>query len=422
LLSVARRVPAAHASLIGGEWKRSKYTGVELAGKTAGVLGLGRIGVLVAQRLSAFGMQLLAYDPYVSPARAAQMGVRLVSLPELLANSDVISVHLPKTPETLGLIGAAELAATKRGVILINDARGGLIDEQALADAVASGQVGGAGIDVFAAEPTTSSPLFGLPNVVVTPHLGASTEEAQEKAGVAVAKSVRLALRGEFVPEAVNVQGGPVHEDVRPGLPLAEKLGQLFTGVAGGLASTLTVEVNGEIAAHDVSVLQLAALRGVFASVVEEPVTYVNAPLLAKSRGLDVSLVTSAASAEYRNVVRLHGALADGTAVSVSGTLTGTRQLEKIIEVDGFEVDLRADEHLFLLRYTDRPGIVGAIGAMLGEAQINIAHAQVGRSSRGGDALMVLSTDSSVPAQVARRIADTIGAPFARAVDLLPVL
>jgi D-3-phosphoglycerate dehydrogenase len=220
LLAVARRVPAADASLKGGEWKRSKFTGVELTGKTAGVLGLGRIGVLVAQRLSAFGMRIVAYDPYVPAARAAQMGVTLLPLDQVLREADVISIHLPKTPETLGLIGKQELAQVKPGLVLVNAARGGLIDEQALAEAISAGQVGGAGIDVFASEPTTSSPLFDLPNVVVTPHLGASTVEAQEKAGTAVARSVRLALRGEFVPDAVNVQaGGIVSEDVRPGLP-----------------------------------------------------------------------------------------------------------------------------------------------------------------------------------------------------------
>ncbi|HMA47696.1 MAG TPA: phosphoglycerate dehydrogenase [Frankiaceae bacterium] len=421
LLAAARRVPAADAALRAGEWKRSKYTGVELAGKTAGVLGLGRIGVLVAQRLSAFGMRLIAHDPYVAPARAAQMGVRLVPFEELLRDSDVLTVHLPKTPETLGILGKEELELVKPGVLLVNAARGGLVDEAALADAVRCGRVGGAGVDVFATEPTTVSPLFELDNVVVTPHLGASTHEAQEKAGVAVARSVRLALRGEFVPDAVNVQAaGVVAEDVRPGLPLAEKLGQVFTGLAGGLAETITVEVRGEIAAYDVKVLELAALKGVFAGVVEQPVTYVNAPLLARERGVSVALVTSEDSPDYRNLLTVRGALADGTPVSVSGTLMGTRQVERITEVNGFEVDLRPEAHLAFFWYEDRPGIVGAVGAMLGDAQVNIASAQVSRTEAGGEALMSLSLDCAVPSDVLAEIAEIIGARVARTVDLPP--
>ncbi len=421
LLSVARRIPTAHASLTAGEWKRSQFTGVELTGKTAGLLGLGRIGALVAQRLSAFGMRILAYDPYVSTGRAAQMGVRLVTLAELLAESDVLSIHLPKTPETLGLLGKDELASCKPGAIIINAARGGLVDEAALADALHSGHLGGAGVDVYVKEPTTSSPLFGAPNAVVTPHLGASTEEAQEKAGLAVARSVRLALSGDFVPDAVNVQaGGSVSEDVRPGLPLAETLGQLFTGLAAGVAASLTIEVRGEIAREDVGVLQLAALKGVFRAVVEEQVTYVNAPLLAAERGIAVSLEKDEQSPDYRNVITIRGVLPGGTPLSVSGTLMGTRQVERITAIDGYEVDLRPFPHLLFLRYTDRPGVVGAVGAILGEASVNIASAQVSRGeSAGSEALMSLALDSPVSAGVVDRIAETIGARLARPVDLV---
>jgi D-3-phosphoglycerate dehydrogenase len=420
LLAVARRVPAAHASLTSGEWKRSRFTGVELAGKTVGVLGLGRIGVLVAQRLAAFGVTLLAYDPYVPAARAAQLGVTLLPLDQVLVGSDIVTVHLPKTPETIGLLGKEELAALRPGAIVVNAARGGLVDEDALAEALRSGHLGGAGVDVFVQEPATASPLFGLPNVVVTPHLGASTVEAQEKAGTAVARSVRLALRGDFVPDAVNVQaGGTVPEDVRPGLPLTEKLGQIFTGLAGGAAASLTVEVRGEIAALDVGVLQLAALKGVFTRVVEEQVTYVNAPLLARDRGMQVGLETSPESPEYRNLVTVRGVLPDGSAVSVSGTLTGSRQVEKITAINGYEVDLRPDEHLAFFRYRDRPGVVGAVGDLLGQASVNIANAQVSRNDVGGDALMSLALDDAVPEEVLHRIAATIGASMARAVDLV---
>ena len=233
LLAVARRVPAADASLQAGEWKRSSFSGVEVNGKTVGVVGLGKIGQLFAQRIASFGTHLIAYDPYVSPARAAQLGIELVALDELLARADFVSIHLPKTPETKGLIGADQLAKAKQGVIIVNAARGGLIDEQALADAIRGGQVGGAGIDVFVTEPTTESPLFGLPNVVVTPHLGASTAEAQDRAGTDVARSALLALRGDFVPDAVNVaSGGAVGEEVRPYLPLTQKLGIVLSALA----------------------------------------------------------------------------------------------------------------------------------------------------------------------------------------------
>src|SRR6476661_4762376 len=271
LLAVARRIPAADASLRSGQWKRSSFGGVELSGKTIGVVGLGKIGQLVAQRLAGFATELIAYDPYASPARAAQLGIELVDLDELLSRADAISIHLPKTPETLGLIGADQLAKTKPGVLIVNAARGGLVDEQALADAVRAGQVGGAGIDVFATEPCTASPLFELPQVVVTPHLGASTAEAQDRAGTDVARSVLRALRGEFVSDAVNViSGGVVGEEVRPWLPLTQKLGTVLAALAGGSPTSVTVDVRGELAAEEVSVLRLAALRGVFAGVVDE--------------------------------------------------------------------------------------------------------------------------------------------------------
>ncbi|MCV2488833.1 phosphoglycerate dehydrogenase [Geodermatophilus sp. YIM 151500] len=421
LLAAARHIPAADASLREGQWKRSKFTGVEVVDKTVGVIGLGRIGILVAQRLAGFGVDLIAYDPYIQPGRAAQLGVRLVPLDELLRESDFITVHLPKTPETLGMIGAAELATTKRGVILVNAARGGLVDEQALADALKSGQVGAAGLDVYESEPCTDSPLFELPNTVVTPHLGASTTEAQDKAGTAVATSVRLALQGEFVPDAVNVQaGGVVAEDVRPGLPLAEKLGRVFTAVAGGLAQSVTVDVRGKLAEFDVSVLSLAVLRGVFTDVVEEQVTYVNAPLLAEQRGLEVALTSDLESPTYRNLVTVRGAMADGSQVTVSGTLYGKNQVPRLTEVAGFEIDLEASGYLLFFTYTDRPGVVGTVGAALGEASVNIAGAQVSRTTRGGEALMAVIVDSPVPPELLGDIAARIGAREARAADLNP--
>jgi D-3-phosphoglycerate dehydrogenase / 2-oxoglutarate reductase len=421
LLTVARHTASASAALKQGEWKRSKYTGVEVQGKTVGVVGLGRIGVLFAQRMAAFGTRLIAYDPYIQPARAAQLGVRLVGLEELLRESDFISVHLPRTPETFGLIGEKELAVVKPGVRIVNAARGGLIDEQALAVALAEGRVAGAGLDVFVHEPIHESPLFGFDNVVVTPHLGASTVEAQDKAGLAVARSVKLALQGEFVPDAVNVQaGGVVDEDVRPLLALAEKLGRVFTAVAGGVAAAVAVEVRGEIVTHDVAVLRLAATKGLFASVVDERVTYVNAPQLAADRGVEVELVISDEPAEHHNLVTVHGALPDGRTVSVAGTLTATATLQtcKLTGVDGFDLDLTAEGVLLFFRYVDRPGVIGAIGTILGEAGVNIAAMQVARREAGGEALMTLTVDSSVDAELLSTVASAMGADRGSLVDL----
>ncbi len=418
LIATARNIPPANAALKQGEWKRSKYGGVELYEKTVGVVGLGRIGVLVAQRLSAFGMRVIAFDPYVAAARAAQMGVRLVTLDELLRESDFITVHLPKTPETIGLIGEEELHKVKPSVRIVNAARGGIVDEQALYNALKEGRVAGAGVDVFAKEPMTDSPLFEFDSVVVTPHLGASTGEAQEKAGIAVARSVRLALAGELVPDAVNVKGGAIAEDVRPGIPLAEKLGRIFTGLAGGVAGQLDVEVRGEISAYDVKILELAALKGVFTDVVEHPVSYVNAPVVAADRGVEVRLVTSPDSPDYRNLITVRGTLADGRSVSVSGTLTGPKHVEKLVEVDGFDIEVPPADHMVFLRYVDRPGIVGIVGRILGDAAVNIASMQVSRDTQGGHALVGMTLDSAVPAAVLEEIASEIGAESARAVDL----
>jgi D-3-phosphoglycerate dehydrogenase len=418
LLALARNVPQAMATLQAGQWKRSAYTGIELQDKVAGLLGLGRIGMLVAERLASFGMRVIAYDPYVAPPRAAAAGVRLVSLDELLGAADFISVHLPRNAETTGLIGKAELGKVKPGVRIINAARGGIVDEDALSVALTSGQVAGAALDVYAREPCTDSPLLRLPNVVVTPHLGASTHEAQEKAGVQVARSVRLALAGEFVPDAVNVQGGVVDENIKPGLPLAEKLGRIFTALAASAPVRIEVQVRGEIAGLDVSVLQLAALKGVFLDVVEEAVTYVNAPLLAAERGVEVGLEKIEESPDWRNMVAVRGTLADGQVVSVSGTLTGRRQVEKLVEVNGFDMEIAPADHMVFFTYTDRPGVVGIVGQILGGQGINIAGMQVCRAARGGHALIVLTVDSALPPPVLAEITASIGAVVGRAVDL----
>jgi len=418
LLALARNVPQAMASLKDGQWKRSAYTGVELQDKVVGILGLGRIGALVAERLAAFDMTVIAFDPYAPPARSTQLGVQMVGLEELLAEADFISVHLPKNAETVGLIGDRELHQVKPGVRIINAARGGIVDEAALASALRDGRVAGAGIDVYSKEPCTDSPLFGFDNVVATPHLGASTAEAQEKAGTQVARSVRLALDGEFVPDAVNVQGGQVSEELRPWLPLGEKLGRIFAALAGGATAAIAIEARGEIAHFDVSVLELAAMKGLFADVTEEPVTYVNAPLVAKERSVEVSLSTDEVSPDWHNVLTIRGTAPDGQLMSVSGTLTGLRQAERLIEFNGLDAEIAPADHMMFLAYADRPGVVGAVGQILGNQQINIAGMQVCRHAQGGDALIVLSVDSAVRPDTLTEIATAIGAGLARVVDL----
>ena len=419
ILSLARHIPPAHGALAQGQWKRSKYTGIELYEKTVGIIGLGRIGALVAARLQAFGVNIIAFDPYITSARAQQLGVHPVTLDELLEQSDFVTIHMPKTPETTGMISAPQLKLMKPTAYVVNVARGGLIDEADLYTALVDGTIAGAGLDVFVNEPPTDSPLLGLDNLISTPHLGASTDEAQEKAGVSVAKSVRLALSGELVPDAVNVAGGVIDPTVRPGIPLVEKLGQVFSGLAAHSPLTsVDVEVRGEIVAFDVSVLKLAALKGIFTNVVSETVSYVNAPLLAEQRGVAVRLITEAESAEYRNLITLRGALADGSQVSVSGTLVGPKQIEKIVEVNGYDVEVPFAEHLIVMLYTDRPGIVAVYGREFGDAEINIAGMQIARHEAGGRALSVLTVDSPVPAALLASLRDAITADVMVAIDI----
>jgi len=418
VLAQARNIPQAHARLREGHWERARFQGAELYGKTLGIVGLGRVGALVAQRLNAFGMRLLAYDPYVARDRATQMGVELASLTEVLARSDIVTIHLPKTVETTGLIGERELAAMKPGARLVNTARGGIVDELALAKAVESGHLAGAAIDVFVEEPTTESPLFDVDEVVVTPHLGASTAEAQDKAGLAIAEQLLLALSGQFVPNAVNVDAGPVPDALRPFLPLVEKLGRLYTAFAGGGpggralvhgGGRVTVEYVGKLAAHDTRVLNLAALKGMFTPVVHEPVTYVNAPLLAAERGIELSEMRTGQSRDWVNLVTLSG---DGPMgpVSVAGTTVGPRDAERLVSVNGLELDMAPSEHMMFLFYEDRPGVIGRVGTILGAAGLNIASMQVGRRKQGGEALMALTVDAGIPAGVLDRVVDEIGA------------
>ena len=392
LLATARNVPQAHAALVGGRWERSRWTGVELVDKTLGVVGLGRIGKLVADRARAFGMRIVAYDPFVSEDRAKVMGVELMTLDQLVAESDFLTVHLPKTPETLGLINRDLLLKAKPSLLVINVARGGIVHEGDLADCIRDGVIAGAGLDVFSTEPMTESPLFELPSVVVTPHLGASTNEAQDKAGDTIATMVELALAGEFVPFAVNVDAAEANETIRPYLPLAERLGALFVSLNGSLPKTLEVCTEGEIAGYDTRILELAVLKGFFGAISDEPVTYVNAPQLAKEHGVEVRDVNCATAADYVNLLTLRGG-----EHSISGTLSGPRNDQRIVNIDNVPFDVPPADHMVVIINDDRPGVIGTVGTLLGDAEVNIADMDVSRVEGSGTAVMLIAPTAAIP-------------------------
>jgi D-3-phosphoglycerate dehydrogenase len=411
MLAQARNIPQANTALKAGRWERERYQGVELSGKTLGVVGLGRVGSMVAQRCAAFGMRVIAFDPYVPRERAKEMGVELMpTLEALLVQADFVSLHLPRTPDTEALIGERELALMKEGARLVNTSRGGITDEAALAKAIEDGHLAGAALDVFAEEPTTESPLFAFDQVVVTPHLGASTVEAQDKAGASIAEMVRLALMGEFVPHAVNVSAGAeVSEVVRPFLPLAEKLGMLLTGLARGAVNAIECQYHGRIAEVDTRALTLALIKGVLSGVVHEPLSYVNAPIIARERGMAVSEMRSAVSSDYVNLIALRAQTEDGEA-SVAGTLVGKRNAERVMQVLGYDVEMSPATYMLFFAYEDRPGVIGKVGTILGQHDVNIATMDVGRATRGGTALMALTLDSAVTPEIIEEISTAVGA------------
>jgi len=419
LLAQARSVPQANEALKAGRWERERFEGVELHGKTLGVVGLGRVGAMVAQLAAAFGMRVVAFDPYVSKDRGRQLGVELTpSLEALLVQAEFLTVHLPRSPETEGLIGAKELAMLPEGARVVNTARGGIVDEAELARAIESGHVAGAGLDVFAEEPATSSPLFALDQVVVTPHLGASTKEAKDKAGAAIAEMVRLALHGDFVPYAVNVSAGAeVSEQVRPFLPLAEKLGALVVGLAPAPLRAFDAGYFGGLADRDTRVLTLAALKGLLSGVVHEPVSFVNAPIIARDRGLGVSETRSRETADYVNLIVVRGETEAGP-VQVAGTLVGPGSGERLVRVFDFDVDMAPARYMAFFTYEDRPGVIGTVGTLLGGAGINIASMEVGRTTAGGVALMGLTVDSAIPEGLLAEIERAVGTERAHFLEL----
>jgi D-3-phosphoglycerate dehydrogenase / 2-oxoglutarate reductase len=421
LVALARNIPQAHAALKQGEWKRSAYGGVELAGKTLGVLGFGRIGQQVARRALGLGMRVVAYDPYVAPERFRELGAeRLETREEVYAASEFLTLHLPLSPETRGSLDASAFAAMRDGVRIVNAARGALVDEPALVDALTSGKVAGAALDVFSSEPY-AGPLLELDNVVVTPHLAASTGEAQDRAGVIVAEQVAAALEGGLVTNAVNIPaiGAEDLEVLGPYVPLASKLGRIAMELSSGKADSIAITVYGGLADYDARLLTVAALNGAFQGRADRPVNYVNAPLIAAERGIEVREERSRSARDFTNLVRVEVRYA-GDEFRVAGTTIGRDNRQWLVHALGFEIELELAPLLVLFRYDDVPGVIGRVGTLFGESGVNIASMTVSRSRRGGKALMVLTVDSPPPADLVERIRAE-GFDDARLLELGPV-
>ena len=396
LYGVARKTAAADASVRRGEWKRAQFTGRELRGRTLGIIGLGKIGQAIADRARAMEMVVVAVDPFVTAEQAAHHGVELVDQDTLLARSDVVTVHVPLTRATRGLIGREAIAKLKPGSIVLNVARGGIVDEAAVAEALASGHLGGAGIDVFEHEPPTGSPLLAAPNTLLTPHLGASTEEAQVLVSEEVAAQVLEVLAGRSARYAVNAPllTPETARAIAPYLPLAEILGRFFAQFSRGGVRTLTLEIAGDLAEHDSSPLTAAMLRGLLETTTTERVNLVNAGALAKARGITVVERKTPDAGAYAAHLTLSADDGDGRQLAVSGTVAGGEP--RITGLGEYRLDMEPADVMLITRHTDKPGMVGRIGAMLGEADVNISAMHLARSRPREDALMVLALDDDI--------------------------
>ena len=419
-LALCRNVPQAHASLLDGEWARSRFAGNELYGKTLGVIGFGRIGQLVAKRAQAFEMEVVGYDKFVAAERFRELGVeRAATTDELYAKADVVTIHLPKTPETVNWIDAEAIAKMKDGVRIVNCARGELVDLEALEAGLESGKVAGAALDVFPEEPFTDHPLFGRQNVVVTPHLGAATAEAQDRAGTITAEQVRRALSGGVVTNAVNIAAVRPEEmeALAPFVPLSEKLGRLAQGLGNGSVDRIVAEFRGRIAEHDTRLLGIAVLVGILSGHTEEQVNLVNAPALAEERGIELTELKDALSEEFTELVTVR--LESGNnSVEVAGTAVGPRNLPHLVRVWGESFYMPFADHLVVFRYKDQPGMIGRVGTIFGQHGVNIASAAVGAEASGGQAVLALTTDAPVPEEVLAQILELDGFHAGRAVDL----
>ena len=407
LLSQARNIPQAHSALVDGRWERSKWKGIEVTGKTLGILGFGRIGQLVAERAKGLGMRVIAYDPFTGEARYRELGVDAAESPEeLYAAADFISLHMASTPDTRHFVNADSFAAMKPTARVINAARGDVVDQDALAAAVETGTIAGAAVDVFPEEPTIESPLFGVENIVVTPHLGASTEEAQDRAGVVVAEQVAAALTGGVVTGAVNIPAisAEALEVVGPFLPLARQLGQLMSAVAGSAATSLEISYEGQLADLDTRLLTNSVIAGLLDGRVAEPVNTVNALSLAHTAGIEWKETSDNAVRDYANRLSLRAG-----DISLSGTTIGTTSRPRLIAAFGEEIELELARHVGLFRYLDVPGMIGRVGSILGAASVNIASMAVSRSREAGGAVMAITMDSRVPESAIEQIREIDG-------------
>lgn len=405
MLALARNIPQAHKSVKNGEWQRSKFVGVEMRGKTLGILGLGRIGTGVAKRALAMEMTVLAYDPFITADHAKALAIELVELDEVLAAADFITMHLPLTPDTKGLFGKETFRKVKPGVRIINCARGGIIDEAALADAIKQGTVAGAAIDVFEKEPIDpANPLIAVDKVVLTPHLGASTAEAQVGVAVDVAEGILIALRGEPVTTAVNIAPVPAHvmKVIKPYLGVAEKMGCLAVHLADGRIDTVEVEYNGQISEVDTRMLTTAVLKGLLRPILQETVNYVNAPGVAKARGIKAKEIKSKETANFANLLTVRLRTDKGVHM-VAGTLFGKEEA-RIVMIDGYRVDVDPHGWLLIGPHIDKPGIIGKVGSILGDNGINIAGMQVGRTETAGTSIMVMTVEADLPTPVMLKI------------------
>jgi D-3-phosphoglycerate dehydrogenase / 2-oxoglutarate reductase len=416
LLAIARNIPQAHAALTQGRWERKRFGGVELADKVLGVVGFGRIGQLVATRARAFGMRVCVFDPFVSAERCRELQVSSASLENLLLQADFVTLHAPLTPETRHLIDAERLSLMKPGVRLVNAARGDLVDIDALVEALRSGHVAGAALDVFPEEPYTSGEILGMENVVVTPHLGASTQEAQDRAGVIVAEQVAAALRGELVTNAVNIPQVRAEdlEVLGPYLPVASQLGRLAIGLCEQRLERIDVTYDGALAEHDTRLLTTAVIMGAFASRSDEPVNLVNARTVAESRGIAVTEGRSRTAADYTSLIRV----SCGDGQTVSGTTIGRENRPWLVEVEGYQLEIELAGHLVVMLNDDRPGIIGRVGTAFGEDGVNIANMSVSRNFRGDRAVMVLALDVRPEPAVIEHLSALDGVHRVRSVDL----
>ena len=400
MLAMSRNIPIANETMQRGEWNRKQYVGVELKGKTLGVIGLGRIGMGVAKRALAFDMNVIGYDPYVNEERAKDLGVEISTLEEVITNSDFITVHMPLTPDTKNMISMNEMIKMKKGVRLINCARGGIINENDLAQAVKDGIVAGAAVDVFENEPIAADhPLIGVKNIVLTPHLGASTVEAQIGVSLDVSKGIRAALKGEPVTTAVNM--APVSQQVMqiiaPYLNLAERLGCTICSIAEGPIKKVEVTYNGEITEVNTGLLTTAIIKGMLNPILEKEVNYVNAPMIAKSRGIKVTEVKEKEVTDFANLITIK-AVTGNKECSVKGTLFGSEG--RIVEINNFKVDVDPHARIVICPHINRPGVIGTVGTFMGKYGINISAMAVGRTDINGTNLMVLTIDNDIPAEV----------------------